>query len=89
MGFPAKDKSGQNGERARLESFFTNDTISTNDSEAPSPLKSSVPKSPVPPRPSREMRRMTSSGDVVSVRSCRCRLLFYAYRSLTFNYAAG
>ncbi|EMD40348.1 hypothetical protein CERSUDRAFT_110942 [Gelatoporia subvermispora B] len=64
MGLPAKDKSSpnQNGERARLDSFFTNDTVSTNGTEPASPKKSLPPsKSSAPPRPSREMRRMSSS----------------------------
>ncbi|OCH94505.1 hypothetical protein OBBRIDRAFT_747510 [Obba rivulosa] len=63
MGMPAKDKASpnQNGERARLDSFFTNDTVSTNGTEAASPKKSPPSKSSAPPRPSREMRRMSSS----------------------------
>ena len=59
MGMPNKN---QNGERARLESFFTNDTVSTRDPESPTVARSAQPKSPAPPRPSREMRRMSMQG---------------------------
>ncbi|KAJ8489269.1 hypothetical protein ONZ51_g3007 [Trametes cubensis] len=60
MGMPTKE-NGTGGERARLESFFTNDTVSTNGSEPPAAKKVSSPKSPAPPRPSREMRRASVS----------------------------
>ncbi|KAI8989868.1 hypothetical protein BD414DRAFT_460138 [Trametes punicea] len=60
MGMPNKEH-GANGERTRLESFFTNDTVSTNGSEPPAAKKSTSPKSPAPPRPSREIRRMSIS----------------------------
>ncbi|KAI0694374.1 hypothetical protein C8T65DRAFT_585044 [Cerioporus squamosus] len=59
MGMPNKN---QNGERARLESFFTNDTVSTNEPESPVAAKKAVsPKSPAPPRPSRELRRISTA----------------------------
>ncbi|KAH9927346.1 uncharacterized protein B0H18DRAFT_1084840 [Fomitopsis serialis] len=54
MGVTAKEKGSM--ERTRLDSFFTSDTRSTTSVEP------SVPKtiSKVPPRPSREMRRLNS-----------------------------
>ncbi|RPD67460.1 hypothetical protein L226DRAFT_529790 [Lentinus tigrinus ALCF2SS1-7] len=58
MGMPNKN---QNGERARLESFFTNDTVSTNEPESPVTKKAVTPKSPAPPRPSRELRRLSTA----------------------------
>ncbi|TFK94901.1 hypothetical protein K466DRAFT_579615 [Polyporus arcularius HHB13444] len=61
MGMPNKEP---NGERARLESFFTNDTVSTNEPESPVAMKTKKavsPKSPVPPRPSRELRRISTA----------------------------
>ncbi|KAI0638634.1 hypothetical protein C8Q77DRAFT_1092036 [Trametes polyzona] len=61
MGVPSKE-NGSSGERARLDSFFTNDTVSTN---GPEPFGAKnvggAPKSPAPPRPSRELRRMSTS----------------------------
>ncbi|KAH9942598.1 hypothetical protein B0H21DRAFT_751037 [Amylocystis lapponica] len=60
MGVPAKEKT-PTGERTRLESFFTNDTLSTNGTEPPLTAKSFSPKTAAPPRPSREMRRLNSS----------------------------
>ncbi|CCM05538.1 uncharacterized protein FIBRA_07764 [Fibroporia radiculosa] len=59
MGVQAKDKGGV--ERARLESFFTNDTISTAGSEPGSPKLATSGKAP--PRPSRELRRLTSKSE--------------------------
>ncbi|KAH9939312.1 uncharacterized protein BXZ73DRAFT_43776 [Epithele typhae] len=57
MGMPSKNQNG--GERARLESFFTNDTASTN--EPGSPVTSRAgPKASAPPRPSRELRRLST-----------------------------
>lgn len=58
MGMPNKN---QNGERARLESFFTNDTVSTNEPDSPITKKAVSPKSPAPPRPSRELRRISTA----------------------------
>ena len=55
MGMPNKNQS----ERARLESFFTNDTVSTNEPE--SPIAKKAAKSSAPPRPSRELRRMSAA----------------------------
>ncbi|CDO77198.1 hypothetical protein BN946_scf184747.g11 [Trametes cinnabarina] len=60
MGMPNKE-NGANGDRARVESFFTNDTVSTIDTEPPAAKNFAPPKSPVPPRPSREMRRASTS----------------------------
>ncbi|KAI0371457.1 hypothetical protein BV20DRAFT_1120507 [Pilatotrama ljubarskyi] len=60
MGMPNKE-NGANGERTRLESFFTNDTVSTKGSEPPAGKKAGTPKSPAPPRPSRELRRTSTS----------------------------
>ncbi|KIP10364.1 hypothetical protein PHLGIDRAFT_125572 [Phlebiopsis gigantea 11061_1 CR5-6] len=67
MGMGGKDTPATNGERerARLDSFFTNDAASTT---APSQLRttkatSSSPKPPAaPPRPTREIRRKFSTG---------------------------
>ena len=59
MGMPNKN---QNGERARLESFFTNDTVSTHAPDSPVTSKGPATKSPAPPRPSRELRRMSMQG---------------------------
>ena len=59
MGMPNKN---QNGERARLESFFTNDTVSTHEPDSPVASRAVAPKSPAPPRPSRELRRMSMQG---------------------------
>ncbi|TBU45202.1 hypothetical protein BD309DRAFT_989737 [Dichomitus squalens] len=53
MGMPNKNQN----ERARLESFFTNDTVSTNEPESPVTQKAMPPKNTAPPRPSREARR--------------------------------
>lgn len=48
---PHVDTRENGGERARIESFFTNDTV-------PSPIETETPEaSKVPPRPSRETRR--------------------------------
>ncbi|PCH40745.1 hypothetical protein WOLCODRAFT_136965 [Wolfiporia cocos MD-104 SS10] len=60
MGVQGKDKGTLTVERARLDSFFTNDTISSNGSAEPSP-RLGVAK--VPPRPSREMRKLTSTSE--------------------------
>ncbi|KAL7282752.1 hypothetical protein ACG7TL_004227 [Trametes sanguinea] len=60
MGMPNKE-NGANGDRARVESFFTNDTVSTNGTEPPAAKSPAPSKSPVPPRPSREMRRASIS----------------------------
>lgn len=70
MGVPAKDKgvNAQHAERTRLESFFTNDTLSTNGTE-PASKKPVSPKTTVPPRPSRELRRLSSQPESVGVRS--------------------
>ena len=57
MGMPNKNQN----ERARLESFFTNDTVSTNEPESPVARKAAAPKSPAPPRPSREARRASTA----------------------------
>ena len=64
MGMPSKN---QNAERARIESFFTNDTVSTNEPESPVAARSGPPKSPAPPRPSRELRRMSMQESYVSI----------------------
>ncbi|THG96991.1 hypothetical protein EW026_g4932 [Hermanssonia centrifuga] len=66
MGVPAKEKSANgkhDSERARVESFFTNDTVSVKSSGPMSPKKStsSPPKTSAPPRPSREPRRKFSN----------------------------
>ncbi|KAI0941212.1 hypothetical protein AcV7_002842 [Taiwanofungus camphoratus] len=68
MGVPAKDKgvNAQHAERTRLESFFTNDTLSTNGTE-PASKKPVSPKTTVPPRPSRELRRLSSQPESSSV----------------------
>ncbi|CAL1699992.1 unnamed protein product [Somion occarium] len=61
MGMPAKEKSlNGNGDRTRLDSFFTVDSVSNKgkDTKKSPPLKSSAP-----PRPSREMGRVTSTND--------------------------
>ncbi|TFY59977.1 hypothetical protein EVJ58_g5442 [Rhodofomes roseus] len=55
MGVTAKEKGSS--ERTRLDSFFTNDTRSTTSAEPSSPR---IAASKVPPRPSREMRRLNS-----------------------------
>ena len=60
MGMPTKE-NGTGGERARLESFFTNDTVSTNEPDSPITKKAVSPKSPAPPRPSRELRRISTA----------------------------
>ncbi|KAL6307047.1 hypothetical protein BKA93DRAFT_770292 [Sparassis latifolia] len=61
MGLPAKDKASNN-ERARLDSFFTNDTVSTTGTEPASPPRiAQLSKSAAPPRPSREIRRANSA----------------------------
>jgi len=61
MGVQTKDKATLGAERARLDSFFTNDTVSTNGTEPASPKVSVAAK--VPPRPSRELRRLSSQVD--------------------------
>ncbi|PIL37615.1 hypothetical protein GSI_01309 [Ganoderma sinense ZZ0214-1] len=55
MGMPNKHQ----GERARLDSFFTNDTVSTNEPESPVARKAVAPRAP--PRPSRELRRASTA----------------------------
>ncbi|KAI1795003.1 hypothetical protein LXA43DRAFT_993043 [Ganoderma leucocontextum] len=55
MGMPNKNQS----ERTRLESFFTNDTVSTNEPDSPVARKTVSPKAP--PRPSRELRRASTA----------------------------
>ncbi|OBZ70468.1 TPR repeat-containing protein C19B12.01 [Grifola frondosa] len=55
------DSKGPHAERTRLESFFTNDTVSSNGAEGVPAKKLATAKSPVPPRPSREMRRLNSA----------------------------
>ncbi|KAI0774696.1 hypothetical protein BD413DRAFT_302983 [Trametes elegans] len=62
MGMPNKEH-GASSERKRLESFFTNDTVSTNGSESLTNgmKKAMSPSSLAPPRPSRELRRMSTS----------------------------
>jgi hypothetical protein len=65
---PAADKLANGGERARIESFFTNDTV-------PSPIEPEAPLSPstkAPPRPNREARRDNSSQSQSDV--CKNRL---------------
>ena len=66
MGMPNKN---QNGERARIESFFTSDTVSTREPDSPLASRGAPPKSPAPPRPSRELRRMSmqDAGSYVGV----------------------
>ncbi|KAI0677703.1 hypothetical protein C8Q78DRAFT_106103 [Trametes maxima] len=59
LGLPNKENGAS--ERTRLESFFTNDTVSTNGSEPPTAKKVATPRSPAPPRPSRELRRTSTS----------------------------
>ncbi|KZT70289.1 hypothetical protein DAEQUDRAFT_810744 [Daedalea quercina L-15889] len=56
MGVTAKDKGSS--ERTRLDSFFTSDTLSTTSAEPSSDRPAAASK--VPPRPSREMRRLNS-----------------------------
>lgn len=56
MGMPNKN---QGGERARLESFFTDDTVSTNEPDSPVARKAASPRAP--PRPSRELRRASTA----------------------------
>lgn len=58
MGVQAKDKGALSVERARLDSFFTNDTVSITGTEPGSPKLPVAAK--VPPRPSRELRRLSS-----------------------------
>ena len=62
MGMPNKEH-GASSERKRLESFFTNDTVSTNGSESLTNgmNKAMSPSSLAPPRPSRELRRLSTS----------------------------
>ena len=74
MGLPSKDKTGngQNGERTRLESFFTNDTISTHETDSTIVNNSQSPRLAAPPRPSRELRRLESE-NVGVLRSMRFR----------------
>lgn len=66
MGVQAKDKGALSVERARLDSFFTNDTVSITGTEPGSPKLPVAAK--VPPRPSRELRRLSSQPE--SVRTC-------------------
>ncbi|KZT29493.1 hypothetical protein NEOLEDRAFT_605321 [Neolentinus lepideus HHB14362 ss-1] len=57
MGLPSPSGAeGKEPERARLDEFFNNETASFNGPEPHTP-KVASPKNPVPPRPSREMRR--------------------------------
>lgn len=74
MGLPSSQNAGrtdeaQEGERARLESFFTNQPAEANDNAA-----TNNPKN-VPPRPPREARRASASAqDLLNVRT-----LFYFF----------
>ncbi|KAL1940059.1 hypothetical protein VTO73DRAFT_9394 [Trametes versicolor] len=59
LGMPSKENGSNGGERTRLESFFTNDAVSINGADSGKSF--ATPKSPAPPRPSRELRRMSTS----------------------------
>jgi hypothetical protein len=66
MGLPTPGELKEN-ERLRLESFFANNVVSDFDTSRPPvlpPLKLSTPTSPIPPRPSRDMRTVTSQGEI-------------------------
>lgn len=67
--FNGSQIDGKEGERARAESFFTNNAVAINVEEpaTPVPMKRS-PKVAAPPRPSRELRRkLTSPPPEVSI----------------------
>ncbi|EPQ58889.1 hypothetical protein GLOTRDRAFT_135903 [Gloeophyllum trabeum ATCC 11539] len=60
MGLPsAGGTENKEPDRARLDSVFADDASLSNGAEPHTP-KAMSPKSPVPPRPSREMRRMST-----------------------------
>lgn len=65
MAMPQKSPSingTQDGERARVESFFTNGGVSGDTPEPATPkTHAASPKVPAPPRPSRETRRRLTS----------------------------
>lgn len=80
----SKDTKSLNGhsERTRIDSVFTNDTVSTHDGQesvavANGSSKRTGPSSPIrsntsasaPPRPSREMRRITTQNSDQSHKS--------------------
>lgn len=76
MGMAGKDKPTANGdgERPRLDSFFTSNVASASPSEPPATKKvtsSSSKSSAAPPRPSRETRRKfsTASQSTLDVRT--------------------
>lgn len=65
MSLPSKEKSNghSSNERARLDSFFTDDSASTTNGQDMTPKKS--PKVPAPPRPSRRVSSSQSQNDFV------------------------
>ena len=65
MPMPGKDKSvNGHSERTRIDSFFTDDSASTQGKESTNKKTGSSSKSAPPPRPSREMRRTTHTEKV-------------------------
>jgi hypothetical protein len=67
MGLPSSAGGETKDERARLESFFKTDTIDgTTVAESDSTV-SDLPRSPAPPRPSRQMRTLSSATEIVSL----------------------
>lgn len=66
MPMPGKEKSvNGHGERTRIDSVFTDDSTSTKGKEPANKKTGSSSKNAPPPRPSREMRRVTTQNENV------------------------
>ena len=93
MGMGGKDKPATNGEgeRARLDSFFTNDATSTAAASLPPMTKtatsSSSKSSAAPPRPTRESRRKFSTGSQSTVDVSHLSAISLGYSHLWFIFA--
>lgn len=75
MGLPSSADGKE--ERARLESFFSNEAVANNE-----PMSAGVPKSPAPPRPSREQRRLSTMSTKRTVSSIFTFYIDQAYISI-------